>query len=104
MIVNNPAEPANASIGPRRNQDSEDATRSTTPQSGDVVLKRGLSNAGSSYTVRQIPGAPQVLCNSRQSAVTFATGFAERHRVAMWEELDGVYTRLTTNTHRAGRS
>jgi hypothetical protein len=75
-----------------------------TPRSGDVILKREVSDAGSSYTVRQVPGGPQVSCNSRQSAVTFASRFAQRHRVEMWEEQDGAYTRLTPTMHRVGRS
>jgi hypothetical protein len=71
-----------------------------TPRSDDVILKP----EGSSYTVRQVPGGPQVSCNSRQSAVTFATRFSQRHRVEMWEEQDGAYTRLTPTMHRVGRS
>jgi hypothetical protein len=80
------------------------AVNNLTPQSGDVILKPDVGGGGSGYTVRQVPGGPQVSCNSRQSAVTFAGRFAQRHRVAMWEELDGAYTRLTPNTNRAGRA
>ena len=75
-----------------------------TPRSGDVILKPEVSDAGSSYTVRQVPGGPQVSCNSRQTAVTFARGFAQRHRVEMWEEQDGAFTRLTPTTYKGGRS
>ena len=50
------------------------------PGAGDVVLKHEASSAGSNYSVRQVPGATQVLCNSREGALTFATLFAERHQ------------------------
>ena len=73
------------------------------PGAGDVVLKHEVSSAGSNYSVRQVPGATQVLCNSRERAVTFATVFAERHHVTIWEEQDGAYTQLTSATHEGGR-
>jgi hypothetical protein len=75
-----------------------------TPRPGDVILKPEVSDVGPNYTVRQVPGGPQVSCNSRQSAVTFASRFAHRHRVEMWEEQDGLYTRLTPTTSKGGRS
>jgi hypothetical protein len=75
-----------------------------TPRSGDVILKAETSDDGSRYNVRQIPGGPQVSCNSRQSAVTFASRFAQRYRVGMWEEQDGAYTRLRPTAHAGGRS
>jgi hypothetical protein len=74
------------------------------PGAGDVVLKHEASGSGSNYSVRQVPGATQVLYNSRERAFTFATTFAERHHVTIWEEQDGAYTHLTPATQAEGRS
>jgi hypothetical protein len=74
------------------------------PRAGDVVLKHEASSSGSNYSVRQVPGATQVLCTSRERAFTFATTFAERHHVTIWEEQDGAYMQLTPAAHEGGRS
>ena len=74
------------------------------PGAGDVVLMHEASSAGSNYSVRQVPGATQVLCNSGERALTLATVFAERHHVTIWEEQNGSYTQLTSATHVSGRS
>lgn len=74
------------------------------PPTGDVVLRREARSAGSNYSVWQVPGVAQVLCNSRERALTFAMEFAQRHHVTIWEEQDGVYTQFTPATHEGGRS
>jgi hypothetical protein len=75
-----------------------------TPPTGDVVLKREVRSAGSNYSVRQVPGGAQVLCNSRERALTFATVFARRHHVTLWEEQDGAYTQLAPASRESGQS
>ena len=68
---------------------------SVAPKTGDVVIKRESGTRGAHYSVRQIPGAPQVSCGSRETAFTFAKRFAMDGRAAIWHEQEGVYTPLT---------
>lgn len=65
------------------------------PRPGDVVLRKENHAEGPRYTLRQLPQAPQLACSSRDRALRFATVFARAHGVAMWEEHQQTFARLT---------
>jgi hypothetical protein len=57
----------------------------SVPVPGDVVIR---PDAGGGFSVRQLPGEPQLSWRSRDEAIRCAFGFAERYRVNTWEERD----------------
>jgi hypothetical protein len=67
------------------------------PASGDVVI---APQAGTrdSFLMWQFPDGSQVLCRSRETAITMATWFARRHGLDVWLA-DGTLSR-PLSTHR----
>jgi len=65
------------------------------PRRGDVVIRRERGNSGSFfYSVREIPGSPQISCGSSATALVFGKRFAGNRQTALWQERDGEYTLL----------
>jgi hypothetical protein len=65
-----------------------------TPANGDIVVERLTHAGGVTYVVRRVPGVPQFSYGSRPAALSFASAFALRHRVGIWEQQGQVFTRL----------
>jgi hypothetical protein len=66
--------------GPRHEQARP---RGGSPRKGDVVVAPNGATAPR-FTVRQVPGDPQVSWGSRAAAVDCARQFARRHAVDAW--------------------
>ena len=65
---------------------SQHSQGSHRPTDGDVVIRR----EGSRFTVRCVPGQPQVTCDTRVLALRMAREFAARARRRVWDEDNGV--------------
>lgn len=75
--------------------DTPDARTETTdePRSGDVVVSPDPEKPGR-FTIRQIPGIPCMLWDSRGMAVAVAQGFARAHGVDVWFQHRGTSEQL----------
>jgi hypothetical protein len=71
------------------------AARADAPQAGDLVVTREARSA-IRYSVRQMPGEPQVSMASKEEALRLARGFARARRVALWYGTDGDLRKLET--------
>ena len=89
-----PAKPAHVSMKVDRHYP---LTSSPAPADGDIVVEQQAADGGA--TVRRFPGAPQFSCSSRAAALSFASGFAERQRVGMWEKRGDVFTPISPVVH-----
>lgn len=65
------------------------------PQAGDIVITRDPKFA-SRFSIRQIPGRPQVSWQKREAAITFSEAFAKKHLVDVWLN-DGQVERRVVN-------
>ena len=84
-VPSSPAERASGATGCRREPDC--------PGRGDVVVD--VNGPGASlFTLRQVPGYPQVGLASRESAVAYACRFAADHAVDGWISSGQRTTRL----------
>jgi len=68
-------------------------TDAARPRDGDVIVSRE-SGAGGKYTVRQVPGDPQLHASVRDEAIRLARGFAINAAVDLWYIDDGPQTLL----------
>lgn len=59
----------------------------TSPREGDVVIAR--EKGGAAYTIRAVPGTPQLSYATYGDAVLAATAWALRADVALWFTEDG---------------
>ena len=53
------------------------------PVAGDLEVT-SQTNGRASFTIRQVPDTPGLQCDSRDTAVAIARGFAAEHRVDVW--------------------
>lgn len=63
------------------------------PGSGDVVVSPDPETPGR-FTIRQVPGSPSMLWDSRGKAVGVAQAFARAHDVDVWFHYAGSAERL----------
>jgi hypothetical protein len=70
------------------------------PQEGDIVVTR-TSDPIPRYTIRKIPGEPQILSRTWQQAVHMARRFAQQYRVDVWMA-GGLGVRLIASYRTAG--
>ena len=64
------------------------ATDAARPRDGDVIVSRE-SGAGGKYTVRQVPGDPQLHASVRGVIIRLAREFAIHAAVDFWYVEDG---------------
>lgn len=62
------------------------------PKAGDIAVRREASNPHVRYSIRELPGAPQVSYLSFEIALDVATRFARHAGIDVWHEEDGRYT------------
>jgi hypothetical protein len=79
------------------------APASTAPLHGDVIVHREAPPHGVRYSLREYPGEPQILCGSRESALSLARGFARARGVQVWEDDGDTVTRTTGTGHSRSR-
>jgi hypothetical protein len=60
---------------------------SASPREGDLVIAR--EKGGTGYTIRAVPGIPQLSYAKYEDAVLAATSWALRADVALWFTEDG---------------
>jgi hypothetical protein len=60
-----------------------DVTR-TTPEDGDVIVRRERRDGTLVYVLCTAPGAHPHVLRTRKEAVAQALAFAERHRMSAW--------------------
>jgi hypothetical protein len=46
------------------------------------------------HTVREFPGTAQILCTSREAALRLAKAYAHRHRIDIWNDHAGTFSRI----------
>jgi hypothetical protein len=61
---------------------------------GDIVVRREAGNPHDRYSIRELPGAPQVSYVSFETALDVATRFARHAGIDVWHEENGQYTLL----------
>jgi hypothetical protein len=64
-------------------------SRPISPQNGDVVIARVMQE-GRACTLGTVPGAPQVLYSTYETALAAATAWALREHVPVWFTEDGA--------------
>jgi hypothetical protein len=74
--------------------DESKANPRERPTAGDVILAREPVKSSPWYTVREFPGTAQILCASREGALKLAKPYAHRHRVGIWDDQAGIFTRI----------
>lgn len=62
------------------------------PKAGDIVVRREASNAHDRFSIRELPGAPQISYVSFEIALDVATRFARHAGIDVWHEEGGGYT------------
>jgi len=62
------------------------------PKTRDIVITREASNPHHRYSIRELPGAPQISYVSFEIALDVATRFARHVGIDVWHEEDGRYT------------
>jgi hypothetical protein len=80
--------------------DSLFSTIGPVPREGDIVVTR-TSEPIPRYTIRKIPGEPQILSRTRQQAVQMARRFAQQYRVDVWMA-GGLDVQLIASYRTAG--
>jgi len=59
---------------------------------GDIVVRREAGNPHVRYSIRELPGAPQISYVSFAIALDIATRFARHVGIDVWHEEDGRFT------------
>lgn len=62
------------------------------PRARDIVIRREASNPHDRYSIRELPGAPQISYVSFEIALDVATRFARHAGIDVWHEENGRYT------------
>ena len=73
------------------------------PQDGDLVVTRE-SHSAVRYTIREVPGDPQVSMAARDEALRLAQQFASRRGVDVWYAEDGGYQPVQSFRPRGARA
>jgi hypothetical protein len=66
----------------------------STPEEGDLVIRRDMRDGERVYVLHTAPGADQILLRTRDEAIAHATGFAACQGVRVWIKTEGRYSVL----------
>ena len=66
------------------NKKRHEMTAHTTPEDGDVVVRREKLEGRFVYLLHTVPGTAQYVLRTREEAVAQAATFAKRHGVRAW--------------------
>jgi hypothetical protein len=63
--------------------DSSASGPDSRPKEGDIVVA-GTTDMGARYTIRQVPGEPQITASTRERALQIGRRFARQYGVDLW--------------------